>query len=377
MGDNNGIWQMASFKDFFATNTLLANGANLAGFSFTHLKDATTGEDMMGNGGYVGVMQSVEKTADGQPMLSLNSQTGEIVAQKGTFKGDVTAESGLTKVRMSAKAGEEGMRILYDNVEKTSFLGSDKTASELFSEDGLKTKTTVVTSTASNVSANVQDYGSEVTIEGKSNGVNLAEELGVSEFTVDSPSIVSILPNNANKIIGSVYINFSNATSTYFEVSLEITIREKTAGTLKYQDTVSTYYDYAETSQLTSPINAVWNGCSLSLGKGTYTLTVSSMVTITKRDDSGAMGNAGAEFGNFTLTIDPTAYRSMFFGNGFAMGSSLLQHIQTYNINGVQHSECVSGGAGWRVNDDGLQLKMGGTWYVLSMKNGSIQYEEI
>jgi hypothetical protein len=59
------------------------------------------------------------------------------------------------------------------------------------------------------------------------------------------------------------------------------------------------------------------------------------------------------------------------------MGSSLLQHIQTYNINGVQHSECVSGGAGWRVNDEGLQLKMGGTWYVLSMKNGSIQYEEI
>lgn len=68
-GDSN--WESANRFSFVATDTLLADGANLAGLMF---KD--------------GIMQSQDETA-GMPNLTINGKTGEITAQIGTFAGKI------------------------------------------------------------------------------------------------------------------------------------------------------------------------------------------------------------------------------------------------------------------------------------------------
>jgi hypothetical protein len=173
-------------------------------------------------------------------------------------------------------------------------------------------------------------------------------------------------------------LSFVNYTDTIIEATLEIVIKNTSTGKIVYEETLNAMYDQAETSYLKTPVRVEWEGCSISLASGSYSISAVSTLKMTVGSD-GQPATAEAGLGNFVLSIDPAAYQSIFFGNGFAFGTSQTECFQSVNENNQQSTRCLSGTAGWKVENNNLYLRINGKYYscAIGSDGASLKLTEV
>jgi hypothetical protein len=320
------------------------------------------------------------KDDDGNTVLK--AKDGNVECNSGTFKnvkveGDISSVNGNTKVTVSA--GREGMAVYHvddDGTEelRTTFTAADNNDDKVF-EDG--TDSTVAISRLSNgnyenyisKTGSGEFYGIKQTAAGKD--FDLMTGMSQQTFTVAAPSRVDIY-STAGKSTDVADMFFSlidnDAVSTWAYGQLKITITGATTGQV-YSEVVQLFYNDGDKEAQ----DVGWSGCSLQLQKDTYTISVMSALKYNSDSDSAQCTFRSGVYA-MTIAIDPSAYRSSFFGNGFAFGTSSLQHFQSRSItdsSGVktQCTECVSGDAGFSVEGGVLMFRIGGAWYKVSLNS--------
>lgn len=85
--DNTDYWEEASWLDFVAATTLLADNGNLGGLMFK--KTGTTIDGIP-----VGELRSQKTNNSGDPMLYMNTETGRFECEDAKIRGEVNATSG-------------------------------------------------------------------------------------------------------------------------------------------------------------------------------------------------------------------------------------------------------------------------------------------
>jgi hypothetical protein len=320
------------------------------------------------------------KDDDGNTVLK--AKDGNVECNSGTFRnvkveGDISSVNGNTKVTVSA--GREGMAVYHvddDGVEelRTTFTAADNTDDKVF-EDGTDYTVEIARSTGNGYvnyisrTGSGNFYGNNQSAGGK--GYDLMTGMKQQTFIVNAPSRVDIYCT-AGKNLPVADMDFSlmdnDMETTWAYGQLKITITGTTTGEV-YSDSVQLFYNYGDQEAQV----VEWSGCSLQLQKDTYTISIESALRYTSDSDSAQCSFYSQLYG-MTVSIDPSAYRSSFFGNGFAFGTSSLQHFQSRNItdsSGVktQCTECVSGDAGFSVEGGVLMFRIGGAWYKVSLNS--------
>lgn len=308
------------------------------------------------------------------------NEEGKVVATNAEIQGDIvstsTTDSGTTEVRMSSSSGSEGLTISHKGKNdstfavKTTFTGDDKDKSELFGNANVKTYTSGSGSVTN--SATVSQSSGDAT--GSKNGT-----IATYTFKLDARSRVTIEPTSYTNVL-EMYLRASNLGSgtCVLHNATEITI-SNSKGLVVYSQDFALDFDVAENANATMPMTVNWPGCSVMLPADNYTFTITSEITADSEQSSSSFeGLVSTTLYQYTITMDPSAYRSEFFGNGFAFGTSEDQHFQSVSYtdsNGapVQATRSVSGNAGFSVEGGVLKLRMGGQWYSCSYNSGAIK----
>jgi hypothetical protein len=378
---------ISNYSALFA-NIILANGASIDFLNNNQLRimkaDGTTVTAGM-SGGDTGDKIRIWAGGDNPSDAPFRvNEEGKMVATNAVIQGDIvsstTTDNGTTEVRMSSTSGSEGMGIYHKGTSdktfavKTTFTGDDKDKSELFGNADVNT----YTSASGYVTNSATVTQSSSSAEGSKNGT-----IGGYTFKLDTRSRVTIAPANNYANVLDMYLRASNLGSgtCIMHNSTEITITNS-KNTVVYSQDFTLDFDVAENANATMPMTAIWQGCSLMLPADTYTFTITSDITASSEQSSSSFdGLVSTTLYQYTITMDPSAYRSEFFGNGFAFGTSEDQHFQSVSYadsNGapVQATQCVSGNAGFSVEGGVLKVKMGGQWYSCSYNNGAIKLEK-
>lgn len=359
-------WKLISRLTIICADTMLADNANIGGFIFSrHTTEDKSGYKYV-NGRPVGTLKSSVNGDNGEPLLSMNGETGAFKCQRGTFKeatveGDITATNGKTEVHLSAKTGAAGMTIAYDGVAKTRFTGEDQSSTALFSDSKATDQDVDVRKTNY-----ISQYVSGGCIGNNQKDQSTAYDLIGESFTVkDVPTKVTFACNSAYQHIVQLTLNADGkwiASMTANSVTIEI---DDSSGSVVYSETIIADYQTGESTDGDAIQDVYWNGCSLLLNPGTYTLHAYSLLMQYGSDTSDTL-TVYSESHPYVVTLDPSSYKSLFFGNGFGFGTSALEHFQSVNEDGIQKTECLSGYAGFKVCDGALYLRIGGTddtWY--------------
>jgi hypothetical protein len=387
--DNNGIWEMADTFNFIATDTLIADSGNIGGFSFSTSKNADK-TDKLVNGHTVGWLSSVETDDNGDPVLQLNSETGEIKASKGTFSGDVKVQQGNTIVRISAN-GTSGMSILSGEtentaVEKTSFTGDEMTYDQLFSgsaassveiKDGDRKGLAgdAITLNAEKLNTSNWDV-SYKTWDGSASGTDLFADYSFTKFTVNQTSLVTFTAINGGNII-ETYIKWDSISGSEGPMGNVSVSQRLQFSLVRVSDGVEislwTMDESPDLFDLTGSINHSTESISVKLDAGTYKLKAYSYMDafVDKKSYLGSL-DVVTNIYAMNVSIDPSIYRSMFFGNGFAIGTSLLQRSQMIVEDSIMDFTTVSGNGGIKVSSGVLYFKIGGSWYQVGVNGTTI-----
>lgn len=331
---------------------------------------------------------------------------GEFWANNAHINGDLTAQSGDTVVRISTQASEEGMTISRSGVNGTTkFIGSERAKADLFTGTGT-TETIgayIANESKSYYYADLEEifnpeigtqplsfqfYGNKQ--DSAAFSVDLLDtSVATREFHVDKPSFVSIEPQNGDCVLQTTLYTESNKkylddTLLYSNIRLYLTYNVTEDGET-YEETI----DLAEQNISVSSGNAdkylgknvqlKWSGIKLYLMAGTYTLHCDSRIEgYIDREDfiAGSITSVAISNAMYKLNVvkDPVYYRSLFFGNGFSLGSSELHHFQAISADSVMDIEAISGNSGWRVCDGLLYVRLGGVWYLCTRNNSGLMY---
>lgn len=408
----NTYWEQGSVINTLLVNTIVGSNASLTFAKSNRLLITnSSGTVSAGLGGaengdtdipfWIGKDYANRATAPFRVNLK-----GEFWANNAHINGDLTAQSGDTVVRISTQASEEGMTISRSGVNGTTkFIGSERAKADLFTGTGT-TETIgayIANESKSYYYADLEEifnpeigtqalsfqfYGNKQ--DSAAFSVDLLDtSVATREFHVDKPSFVSIEPQNGDCVLQTTLYTGSNKkylddTLLYSNIRLYLTYNVTEDGET-YEETI----DLAEQNISVSSGNAdkylgknvklKWSGIKLYLMAGTYTLHCDSRIEgYIDREDfiAGSITSVAISNAMYKLNVvkDPVYYRSLFFGNGFSLGSSDLHHFQAISADSVMDIEAISGNSGWRVCDGLLYVRLGGVWYLCTRNNSGLMY---
>jgi hypothetical protein len=119
-------------------------------------------------------------------------------------------------------------------------------------------------------------------------------------------------------------------------------------------------------------ITATVPAYTVALDSGDYKFVIYSKIAISVFDstDLDLLARCDVATG-LSITIDPTAYSSIFCGNGFAFGTSGLQHFLALVNDDKMYCECIAGNTGLRLTDGELQIYFTNAWYKITLDSST------
>lgn len=363
-GDNDGYWQKSNDFKFISADTAIIDGGNIGGFSFSR-KKKSDGTDKKVNGNIVGVLQSQNVDETGEPMLSMDSETGELRASKANIRGTLTSGN-VNGKRVVIDPDSECVSIYDENNKEVAVLDGTtyKTLSDLFSGE----QSGNVTFNSNN---NTSVTASSDTVINKSDTVNISNVFYTS--AVVRLEVKGDISAKSTAIYSKDIIDSSNASyafsvlrmyaKTYSDESLTMLVESKEIGS------ISAYANQDTEGETSS--TAIAQSVTMQAGYHVIEATYSLRTT---NGGAKAMCEWSMDSGVYTSDF----YVSRYFAGGFCLGSSSKNFVSIINQNDDElHMKALTMDYGLDVSKNGIQtLHHGGVWANMPMLvyKGQLKY---
>jgi hypothetical protein len=345
-GDDDGKWQVFNNFRALAADTALVNNASLAGFTFTK-------KDYLINNRIVGTLKSQNTDDSGQPMLSMDSETGELIAGNADIRGTVTAGD-LNGKRIVLNPDSKSVSIYSeDNVEVAILDGTTYSSLEsLFSGSGSGEISwsagavsgdpyTLVSTTATQTLASFTATSAcQLTIKSitLSTSATCDDRLATTNTVSESRGYA--------RLQAMVKVYDSSSMTTLLD-SKQIGSVSATASTVKGNSSDSDKQSFSATFALPAGYVVV---------QVTYTIYHTADGATSVASWSDGTGTYATEF-----------YVSRYFADGFCLGSRSDSYVGVINDDGIMRMRARCGDYGIDVSNNGVKsmVHASGSWGLL------------
>jgi hypothetical protein len=299
-----GYWVLADNQTFIASTLILSKDAVIKHLGVEYIS-----------------------TRDDDDNILFEAKDGKVTCNTGNFKNiNITSEKAdeegnTTKVEISSDSGEDGMTIYYNDVPHTSFIGSSKTKDELYGDS--KVTTDIISHTNRNQATATQKDINSVQ-SGDFNGYLASYEFSLSERALVSfnggGSTKALVTATSQLVLGTI------SQSGVENMGYVMLSKKGTDGT--YTAIRTNTFDAGFVGGVegsSAGITATVPAYTVALDSGDYKFVIYSKIAISVFDstDLDLLARCDVATG-LSITIDPTAYSSIFCGNGFAFGTLRL-----------------------------------------------------